>query len=630
MRREVGIRKKEEGRFKEVGKKNKELGSKKKEEGSNLASPNSYFILPTSNFSYFQLPSSSFTLIEVIVAIALTAIVFLGIFGAYQLGLKIVGLSERKITATQIAQGEIEKIRNMPYLDVGTVGAQPPYASGTLEASTTTILNGVEYKIERKIMLISDPSDGDEECLVDYKRVEIKVSFSGILKGEVILTTDVMPKTKSEELAICQQQPIGVLSVQVLNAVGEFVPSPTIEVYDSQGNLKGIFTPSEGKYDIPLSPGTYKVVVSKPGYSTERTYSIEEIAIPEKPNPTVFENQITQISFAIDKVSTMNVKTLSTFSEEFFSDSFSDESKISQKENLIVGGGQVSLATDTQGYLPSGYIFSVEISPTNLTKWESFSFTDEEPENTDLKYQIYFASGTEWVLIPDSDLPGNSVGFDNSPVDLSNLSTTTYSSLKLKANFSTNSTSQTPILYDWQVSWQSSNPTPIPNVSFNLRGEKIIGRDANENPVYKYSTTTKTDSQGQIQISNLEWDIYHFSNFQKDSQSLELATSSPSLPVSLSPDTTLDVNLYLESQNSLLVSVFDSETLNPIFSATTTLSKTGFQETQLTNLNGQVIFIPLNRANYTLSIEAVGYYSTSTTVFVSGKTTKVIKLEPRD
>jgi prepilin-type N-terminal cleavage/methylation domain-containing protein len=193
-----------------------------------------------------------FTLIETLVAVSLSLIVFLGIFGAYRLGLRIVGLSQRKITATQIAQGEIEKIRNMPYLDVGTIGAQAPYASGTLEASTSTVLNGVEYKIERKVMLISDPSDGDEECLVDYKRAEIKVSFSGILKGEVVLTTDVMPKTKSEELAICQQQTIGVLSVQVLNALGEFVPSPTIEVYDSQGNLKGTFTPSEGKYDIPF------------------------------------------------------------------------------------------------------------------------------------------------------------------------------------------------------------------------------------------------------------------------------------------------------------------------------------------------------------------------------------------
>jgi hypothetical protein len=48
--------------------------------------------------------------------------------------------------------------------------------------------------------------------------------------------------------------------------------------------------------------------------------------------------------------------------------------------------------------LPSGYLFSVKISPASLVKWESFSFNDEEPAGTDLKYQVYFASGTEWVF----------------------------------------------------------------------------------------------------------------------------------------------------------------------------------------------------------------------------------------
>mgnify|MGYP000741558671 CR=1 FL=1 len=572
----------------------------------------------------------SFTLVEVIVSIALILIVFLGIFGAYQLSFKVIGLSERKITATQIAQGELEKIRNMPYLNVGTIGAGAPYASGTLEASTSTILNGIEYKIERKIMLISDPSDEDEDCLVDYKRAEIKVSFSGALKGEVTLNADIMPKSKSEELALCAQQSIGVLSVNVLNAVGEFVTSSMIEIYDLQGNLKGVFVASGGKYDIPLVPGSYKVVVSKNGYSSERTYSIEEIAIPEKPNPIVFENQITQISFFIDKVSTIKVNTLTTFSEDFFSDSFLDESKISHKENLSIGEGKVILATTSEGYFPFGHLFSIDISPTTLIKWGKLEFTDEEPANTDLKYQIYFASGTEWVLIPDSDLPGNSQGFDNSPVDLSSLSTTSYPALKIRANFSTNSISQTPILYDWQISWQSSAAIPIPNVSFNLRGEKIIGKDANENLVYKFSTTTLTNSQGQIQLSDLEWDTYSFSDFKKDNQSLEVVNSFPSIPVFLSPDTDLTLNLHLDAQNSLLISVQDLETLAPISFATATLSKTGFQAVEITNLNGQAIFFPLSGGTYNLLVEAPGYYSTSTSLVVSGKTTKIIKLESRD
>jgi type II secretory pathway component PulJ len=40
-----------------------------------------------------------FTFIDVLVGIALMLIVFLGIFGAYQLGLKVVGQSKNKIMA---------------------------------------------------------------------------------------------------------------------------------------------------------------------------------------------------------------------------------------------------------------------------------------------------------------------------------------------------------------------------------------------------------------------------------------------------------------------------------------------------------------------------------------------------
>lgn len=576
----------------------------------------------------------SFTLIEVLVGIALILIVFLGIFGAYQLGLKVVGLSGRKITATQIAQGEIEKIRNLPYLAVGTVGAQLPYASGILEPSTSTILNGIEYQIERKIKFVIDPADGtgpEDSCNLDYKKVEIKVSWGGRFSGEVKMITDVAPKNKIEEIQTCTQQPGGILSVSVFDAQGILVPSPLIEIFDpSSGSLIDSATPFNGKHDFPLATSTYKVVVSKSGYSSERTYGTDEIAIPEKPNPIVLEGQVTQISFSIDKLSSFLVKTLSPWGEAFFLDSFSDESKVSEKENVLISGGKATLATTSEGYYPSGYLFSIEISPSDLLEWDEFSFSHEEPAGTDLKYQIYYASGTEWLLIPDSDLPGNSVGFDSSPIDISSLSTTTYSILKLKANFSTASTSSTPILFGWQVSWKTSLPTPIGNVKFNLRGKKLIGKDANENPVYKFSTTTMTDSSGKIQIPNLEWDIYYFSDFQKDSQSLDLVTSTPSHPVSLNPDTNLEVNFYLESQNSLLVTVLDSDTLNPIFSATVTTTKPGYQATQSTGEKGQTLFIPLEEGNYTILVEAPGYYSTSTTVYVSGKTATTIRLAPSD
>lgn len=573
----------------------------------------------------------SFTLIEVLVGTFLILIVFLGIFGTYQLGLKVVGLSQRKITATAVANAQIEKIRNLPYQSVGTKDAQLPYAQGVLDSATTTLFNNIEYKIETKVKFIVDSADGtggDDSCNWDYKRAEVKVSWFGGFAGEVKLVTDVAPKDKIEEIQACQAQPGGILSVLVFDASGIMVPSPLIEIFNpSTGSLVDSATPSDGKHDFPLATSTYKVIVSKSGYSTERTYGTDEIATPEKPHSIVLKGQLTEISFSIDTLSSFSVDTLSPWGTDNFSDSFLDETKISEKSNLVVSEGKVNLATSSEGYFSSGYLNSTSVSPISLLSWDKFSFSDSEPENADLKYQIYYASGTEWILIPDSDLSGNSTGFDLSPVALSNLSTTTYSQLKIKGNFSTNATDITPTLYDWQVSWITSAATPIPNASFNLRGNKIIGLDANEDPVYKYSIATSSDSNGHKDLVNLEWDNYYFSI---PSASGDLVDTDPSpQPIGLAPGGALEVDLYLEAENSLLLTVQNLETLEPVFSATARLynSSLGYDITQYTNEKGKTFFIPLVVAIYNLEIEAPGYSSTSTTVSVSGDETKVIKLE---
>jgi len=753
-------------------------------------------------YSPFCLERTGFTLVEALVGMALILIVFLGIFSAYHLGLKVIDQSKNKITATAIANGEIEKIRNLPYLSIGTIGAELPYAKGVLESLTNVISNGIEYQIERKVKFIVDEADGtggNDSCNWDYKRVEIRVSWGGRFAGEIKLISDFSPKDKIEEIQTCQEQPGGILSVLVFDAFGNLVSFPLIEVFNPKTNsLVDSANPSNGKYDFPLATSTYKVVVSKSDYSTERTYGIDEIAIPEKPHPIVMEGQLTNISFQIDRLSSFRVYTLSTWGEEFFSDTFSDESKISKKSNVAVSGGEVNLsktsgvyfidgtsdgdlcsfpgingdcgqsftmgsqsktisqvqlyirktttdvsniyleirsgstigpvlaqsytlsADDISGslswitftfknpvtlsantqyflrlrsipdstdpgagakgaiywgyihsasappgyaggdawryigrnlnpldpgqqlgpsdqydfsfkiyddeYISSGYLFSNAIMPSNLLQWGIFSFSDSELVNTDIKYQIYYASGTDWLLIPDSDLTGNSKGFDESPVSLSNLSTTTYLSLKLKANFSTESTSSSPVLFDWQLSWRTSNPVPIPNVTFSLRGEKIIGRDASENPVYKYLQNHTSNNQGYINISNLEWDNYTFSVEPATGLDLVLTEPSPQ-PVSLAPAEAGLVKLYLDAQNSLLLTIKDITTKEPVFSATIRLFKSDYDKTQYTNEKGQTLFIPLGIANYNLEVSAPGYESASTSISVSGDITKIIELK---
>ena len=574
-----------------------------------------------------------FTLIEVLVGSFLMLIVFLGIVGAYRLGIKLVSLSKNKVTATAIAGGQIEKIRNLPYGLIGTTGALLPYAGGILDSSTTTFRNGVEFTIETQVKYISDEADGTggaDACNLDYKRTEVKTSWPGVFGGEVKFATDATPKNKVEELNSCTGQPAGILSVQVFDALGAMINSALIEIFNPSTGAKitDVYTSSAGKADIPLATSTYKVAVSKTGYSGERTYGTEEVATPEKPHPIVFEGQLTQNSFSIDKVGSFSADTFSTWGTGDFSDSFADESKISATSSAVVIAGEINLASTTEiGYANSGYVISKTITPLNLDKWQEFSWSDfEEPATTTVKYQALYWSGASWILIPDADLAGNAEGFTNSPVSLTNLATTTYPELRLKANLNTSHASSTPFVYSWQAIWLSGSATPIGNAAFNLRGDKIIGHDADEQPVYKYSVDHTTNSGGHKDISNLEWDSYVFSI--DPATGLDLIGIDPSpQPVSLSPDAFVAVKLYLDAQNSLLVSVHDSETLAPIFSASVRLYKTGYDKTQYTDEKGQTLFVPLTAAAYTLEVQALPAYSFfSTGVAINGDNIKTVNL----
>lgn len=571
----------------------------------------------------------SFTFIDVLVSTALVLIVFLGIFGAYQLGMKVVGQSERKIIATAIANQQIEMIRNLPYLSVGTKGASLPYAEGVLDSATSTCQNNIEYTIETKIKFISDETDGPESCNLDYKRVEIVVSWLGLFAGEIQLVTEVAPKDKVEELAACTGQPGGLLSVSVFDAYGEMVPSPEINVYNlKEGTLvAGPIMPSSGKHDFPLSTSTYKVEVLKSGFNWARTYGKDEISTPEnecyaRPHQIVLEGQITPVSFCIDETSSFSVDTKSPWGQDFWSDIFDDTNKISESNNIVVIREEVKLASTTEeGYLSPGYLISTPILPIDLLNWDVFSFTDFEPLLTDLKYQIYYATNTNWLLIQDSDLPGNAEGFDSSPIDLSGLDVSKYTELKLKAIASSSDSTLTPILKDWQVSWKTSEATPIPNFSFLLRGEKIIGYEG-EDPVYKYSATLAADGSGHVDILGLEWDSYTFLP-----SGVDLVEINPSpQPISLPPDNyTQPVILYLEAENSFLITVQDQQTLKPVFGAAVRLNEFS-SDHQYTNEKGQTYFIPLELGAYTLGIQAPGYSDYSSSIFISGDETEIVKL----
>jgi len=573
---------------------------------------------------------NGFSLIEIVIGIALFLIIALGVYSAFRLSVKVVHQSKARITAIMLANERIEEVRNLPYNDIGTIGGIP---SGDIPQTENVVKNGVVFTVKTTISYVDDPFDGtapDDSVPNDYKRVKVKVFWSGLFEGEVVSITDVAPRGLESTVGG------GNLLVSVFDALGNPIPQADIHIVNNNVDpqIDVVYQSNDnGQYLVagaPTSTESYEITVSKSGYSTDRTYGKDEVVNPLNPHATVLEGQLTQISFSIDKLSEFSIDTLSCWGSDDFSDSFLDTSKVSYFDDVDIGEGKVVLATSTIGYVSTGDLISKEINPDSLIKWDKFTFSDEEPSDTKITYQLYYSTNTLWSLIPDFDLPGNSVGFESSPIDISSLSTSTYYKLKIKGNLSTNNSSITPILYNWQVSWKNNIPVPIPNVSFHIRGNKIIGTDINDDPCYKYSATSTTDSNGHTDISDLEWDKYTFTIKEEN---LDLVSTDPiSDPVGedieLLPDTTLNVKLYLEAQNSLLVTVKDGENLKGIFNAQVKLYNLSYDKTQLTNENGQVMFIPLDTGTYNLEIQAEGYQSYSGTVDISKDQTITVNLTP--
>ncbi|MDD5144644.1 MAG: hypothetical protein PHW72_00715 [Candidatus Pacebacteria bacterium] len=274
--------------------------------------------------------SKGFSFIDVLVGISLMLIVFLGIFGAYQLGLRVILQSKNRITATAIANQKIEIIRNLPYRDIGTTPHSIDEPEGNISQTETTIRNNVEYSIETRIAYVNDCFDGpqnsecptapsSDSCPRDYKRATVGVSWRNPKPGSVSLTTDISPKSLNQEEEECTGEAAGVLSVTVFNALGQAVDSPLIEIIDPDSEMVLSFSqPISGNHDFVFPSGTYKVKVSKNNYNTSQTYGAGDvyqgqiIAEPLKSHPSVYEGDLTEIGFSIDQVGSFMIETRGT------------------------------------------------------------------------------------------------------------------------------------------------------------------------------------------------------------------------------------------------------------------------------------------------------------------------------
>ncbi|MBI2618074.1 carboxypeptidase regulatory-like domain-containing protein [Candidatus Kaiserbacteria bacterium] len=567
------------------------------------------------------------SLLDAIFGTALFLVVFLGIFGAFQLSLQLVKSTALKTGALALANERLEYIRSLPYNDIGVVGGIP---QGELEMEEAVVLNNTSYTRRTFVQYIDDPADGsggnDENGVTaDYKTAKVTMSWPFRESTRSLsLVTNIIPS------GIESIEGGGTLRISVPNAVGAPIPSASVYIENTTVSPAigfSTFTNTSGLAVFPGAPSgsRYEITVTKTGYSSTQTY--DSTAQNIEPNPghlTVSESQTTTGTFAIDILGQATVRSFEVIKPVIWEDLFPDTSQIASLQSTELSGGAIALQDSESGYPSSGSVWSATQSPQYLAEWTALSWNDTTPAGTNIRYSLYYGGG---ILVPDSDLGGNESGFTNSPIDLSGLNVGTYDNLYIAGALTSSDASSTPSILDWRLDYKVG-PTPLPNIAFSLTGAKTIGTDAGSNPIYKYDTLLNTGANTQITIGALEWDNYTLA-VDDAVTGYDTAETCPLSPFALLPDEdkVVDVLLAENTTNSLHVAVKNtSGTL--LSDATVRLYGGSYDTTQETSACGQTFFNnSLSSGTYAADVSLSGYQSTTiSNITVSGDSDLVVTL----
>lgn len=562
------------------------------------------------------------TLIAVIIGMSIMLIVFGGFFIALNAYMGLAEHTHRRVSAMFVANEHIEKLRALPYNDIGTVGGLP---NGAIPQIDTVVRDGRTYTIRTFIQYIDDPADGTDSgdtLAADYKRVKVEVSYTyRSTTKSISFVTNVAPKSQESLIGA------GILRINVLDAENNPIPSATIHIVNTTVATSvdiTTFTNASGTVSFPGAwegPG-YEVTVTKAGFSSAGTYTSAEAHNPSPSALTVGESSTTEIVFKIDLLSSilLYLKEIPLFGA--FDEVFDDSTGFDTLTDTQTIGGILTLGGAPGTYSPSGFALSIPLSPASLGTWGLFRADQVIPPQTSIVYQFeYDTGGGVYALIPESDMPGNGVGFSASTTPLHTLDTSTYTSLRIRSTLTSTDPNVTPSITFWRVSYQEPD-VPVDGVNVHVRGNNIYGTDASDAPVYRYDASHTTGVDGRFTIPDIEFDEYTITP-----SGVFVANSCPTSPVLLYPDTTLTETFTITAPTAHAYRVqILSPSGDPVPYTEVTVSAGADKYAQLTDECGFAYFPGLSATTYTVTTYTHSYASSVSTVTVSGLTEETITL----
>lgn len=331
-------------------------------------------------------------MVELLIGVTVFTMIAVAVYGAYTSIFNTVYISRSRLEAVDLSNELLEIVRNMPYADVGISGGIP---NGNLLHDQTLVRGGSTFQVTTTVRNVDDPFDGtlggspNDLSPADFKLVEIEINCSLCQRfTPIVVTTRVAPKNL--ETASTN----GALFVRVFDANGNPIQDANVHIennliappiiIDDVTNVNGMLQ----IVDAPPGVNAYDITVTKSGYSTDRTYS-PTVANPNpsKPLATVALQQVTQLSFVIDQVSTLSVNSVTQTCTPVGSIDFN-----------LKGAKVIGTAPDVLKYNSNKVTGGAGTLSINDLEWDTYSFT-----LTDASYDLIGVNPTSPItLLPNS------------------------------------------------------------------------------------------------------------------------------------------------------------------------------------------------------------------------------------
>ncbi len=231
-----------------------------------------------------------FTLVEVVVAMLVFAIIATGLLMTVTASLVNTRDTRARIVAANLASQEIDLIRSKNVFDI---------VSGT----RTVSLNGDTYHVRTRWAWQTNGGEtatceaGADTSSLAYKRVSIRVTWDGMPDEDdaVFSDTAVAPRAKMNDPTL------GTVLVGVIDANGVGVSGATVSVSPTNG-VASVTTDSDGcAYLLKVPADTYTVSISKSGYISDRQVTTPTAVVPVEAGTT------SRASFAYDLAATFRL-----------------------------------------------------------------------------------------------------------------------------------------------------------------------------------------------------------------------------------------------------------------------------------------------------------------------------------